>query len=725
MTNTNSDLYEFGPFLLDCEERLLFRDGNRIALTPKAFDTLLILIERQGHIVEKDELMNLVWPDTAVEENNIMQNVHAIRKALGENSQEQKYIETLPRRGYRFIAEVKKVIPPPEAKPEATVLDHPAPPIAATAAPINHPGNKNKFFIYLIASLLVLTTGIFYLAKDRGKPSEVNQPMRITRLTNTSNVWEAAISPDGDSLAIIFGDVGQQSLRFKQISTATEKELLPSDEIRYRGIVFSPDGKTIYFARREKNEAEYALYQMPISGGERKRLFSGIDSGITFSPDGNHIAFVRENFPQPGQSSLIITDLNGANERVLSSHKIPEFLSVDGASWSPDGKTIAIAIATTHQGLHFRIVTIDVNDGTVTNIGNEKWSWAAKVAWLQDGDGIIFLGRHANSKINNNQVWQLDYPSGQSHQLITDLNDYRALSLDKNNQNLITVQSETRANLYTIRQDENINQEVTSNSISQNGNDGLDWTPDNKIVYTSLANNQKDLWLIDPATKENKQLTNHADDNASRPSVSFDGQYIAFNSARSGLPQIWRIGLNDSNATKLSTGNLDLNPNCSPAANSVFYSSEKDGKRVIWRTGIDGAELNQPKTLSDKLSDYPAVSPDGKFIVCLYQKDSKAPRRYALIPVDGGAPQRLLDIPAFPVSSVRWHPDGHSLTYLSQSDGSSNLYGYSLSAGTTNKLTNFSGERIFAYAWSRHDKALAISRGTVNRDVVKITGFRK
>lgn len=719
MINASNALYEFGPFQINGAERLLFRDGNRIALTPKAFDTLLILIERQGHIVEKDELMSLVWPDTAVEENNLMQNVHSIRKALGETSQEQKYIETLPRRGYRFIAEVRKIVPQPEiAQPEESDLV-----TTEFFTPAAHPGNKNKFFIYVVAPLLILTTGVFYLARNLGKPAD--QPMRITRLTNTSNVWEAAISPDGDSLVIILGDVGQQSLRFKQISTATEKELLPSGEIRYRGVVFSPDGKSIYFARREKNEAEYALYQMPISGGERKRLLYGVDSVITFSPTGEQIAFVRENFPQPGHSSLMIADVSGANERILSSHKIPEFLSVDGASWSPDGKTIAIAIASTNQGLHFRIVSIGVNDSKVVNVGDEKWTWAAKVAWLQDGKGLIFLGRHLNSKTNNNQVWQIDYSSGQSHQLITDLNDYRALSIDKSNQGFVTVQSETRANLYVTRQDESTAQEITSNSISQNGNDGLDWTPDGKIVYTSLANNQKDLWLIDPSNKENKQLTNNADDNASRPSVSFDGQFLIFNSARSGVPQIWRIGLHDSNATKLSNGSLDLNPFCSPAANTVFYSAEKDGKRVIWRTGIDGAESNQPNTLSDKLSDYPTLSPDGKFIICLYQEDSKAPRRYALIPVDGGAPQKLFDIPAFPASSVRWHPDGKSLTYLSQTDGSSNIYNYSLTSGASNKLTNFSDGRIFAYAWSRKDHALAISRGTVNRDVVKITGFRK
>ena len=231
MANSANNLYEFGPFQIDVTERLLLRDGNRIALTPKAFDTLIILLDRQGHIVEKDELMSLVWPDTAVEENNLMQNVHAIRKALGENPQEQKYIETLPRRGYRFIAEVRKIAPQAEiAKTNGSLVSD-----VAVIAPIIQPSARNKFSPWLLAAVLILGAGIFYWVAYSGKPAEVNQPLRITRLTNTSNVWETAISPDGDSLAIIFGDVGQQSLRYRQISTATEKELIPSDETCLRG----------------------------------------------------------------------------------------------------------------------------------------------------------------------------------------------------------------------------------------------------------------------------------------------------------------------------------------------------------------------------------------------------------------------------------------------------------------------------------------------------------
>lgn len=101
--------YEFGPFRVDARERRLLRDGEIVALTPKVFDILLVLVQNSGHIISKDEVMKLVWPNTAVEEGNIARNISTLRKALGEISHEHQYVETIPWRGYRFVASVKEV----------------------------------------------------------------------------------------------------------------------------------------------------------------------------------------------------------------------------------------------------------------------------------------------------------------------------------------------------------------------------------------------------------------------------------------------------------------------------------------------------------------------------------------------------------------------------------------------------------------------------------------
>ena len=101
--------FEFGPFRIDASERQLLRDGEVVPLTPKVFDVLLALVQNSGHILSKDEVMKLVWPDTSVEEGNLARNISTLRSALGERPRESQFIETIPWRGYRFMAAVRKI----------------------------------------------------------------------------------------------------------------------------------------------------------------------------------------------------------------------------------------------------------------------------------------------------------------------------------------------------------------------------------------------------------------------------------------------------------------------------------------------------------------------------------------------------------------------------------------------------------------------------------------
>ncbi|HEY0546546.1 MAG TPA: winged helix-turn-helix domain-containing protein [Pyrinomonadaceae bacterium] len=109
MTSRGIYAYEFGPFHLNVAERLLLRNNQLVSLPPKTLSILLLLVRKKGHLVEKDELMGEVWPDSIVEDNNLTVSMSVLRKALGESQGRHEYIETIPRRGYRFVASVKEI----------------------------------------------------------------------------------------------------------------------------------------------------------------------------------------------------------------------------------------------------------------------------------------------------------------------------------------------------------------------------------------------------------------------------------------------------------------------------------------------------------------------------------------------------------------------------------------------------------------------------------------
>lgn len=118
--------YEFGPFRLDAAKHLLLRDGQAIPLTPKAFETLLMLVENSQRVVQKDELMQVIWPDSFVEEGSLTRNIYLLRKVLGESPHDHRYIVTIPGRGYHFVANVLAVL----AQDRAFLGGHPGRPTA-------------------------------------------------------------------------------------------------------------------------------------------------------------------------------------------------------------------------------------------------------------------------------------------------------------------------------------------------------------------------------------------------------------------------------------------------------------------------------------------------------------------------------------------------------------------------------------------------------------------
>ena len=122
MNEETRRIYEFGAFRLDPRARLLLRDGQPVALTPKVFDTLLLMVQHHGQLLEKEQLMQALWAHSFVEESNLTYNISTLRKALGEKAARQPFIVTVPGHGYRFVAEVRVVTLKGAAEAESHVL---------------------------------------------------------------------------------------------------------------------------------------------------------------------------------------------------------------------------------------------------------------------------------------------------------------------------------------------------------------------------------------------------------------------------------------------------------------------------------------------------------------------------------------------------------------------------------------------------------------------------
>ena len=160
MSEQTSDFYEFGRFRVKSDERVLLRGEDLVPLTPKAFDILLALLENDGRIVNKDDLMKKVWPNTFVEEGNLTQNVSLLRKALGESANGPQFIETVPRRGYRFIAQIQC---------EGPALAEPVPIVAPASTPKSRSPVSARFWavaVFFVAVSCVVAIWAMYRRKS-------------------------------------------------------------------------------------------------------------------------------------------------------------------------------------------------------------------------------------------------------------------------------------------------------------------------------------------------------------------------------------------------------------------------------------------------------------------------------------------------------------------------------------------------------------------------------
>src|SRR5262249_4901589 len=568
MSKQEKHFYEFGPFRLDPVKRRLLHHGEPLPLTPKAFDTLLALVQESGKTIEKDDLMKKVWPDAVVEENNLNQNITALRKSLGDSRQESKYIATIPGFGYRFVAEVKvapvgdvdalvdgqgqslpvvdnKVerisdeeiekpktaaisaaaaspgaVTPQEVEPGQPV-ESLSPPVASSAdsivaSLIRHRKGAVLFLVLMItaaAGVAILT----YRIIGTNRAETAGGGIEVTPLTRTGTNATAAISPDGRYIVYSVIESGRQSLWIRQVAASSARQMVPPAEVGYSGLTFSLDGNHIHFLRKGPGETGLALYRMPALGGVPAKLVADIDSAISLSPDGSRMAFVRNS---SDESALMIANADGSNQRKLATRPVTDYFKVP--AWSPDGKLIACSSGSGEPyDIHNSVMGVNIEDGSQSPLTPQKWAWTRWVRWLADGSGILLTARDRHEAPD--QIWHISYPGGVARRLTGDSRMYLSLSLTADSRSMVAVQTDLLSDIWVMPgRDSSQARKLTFGTGSYGD---VCYTPDGRIVYSSQASGNWDLWIMDSDGGNPRQLTADAGINAHQ-TVSPDGRYI-------------------------------------------------------------------------------------------------------------------------------------------------------------------------------------------------------
>jgi len=744
-------LYEFDRFCVDPEESVLLHDGKPVYLKPKVFETLMVLVENRGRIMDKEALMQRLWQDTFVEEANLTVNISQLRKALGQTDDGFQFIETLPRRGYRFAADVREVFAhqnslvveeyissritieesETEGKTGIAVASASAAPLAiGTVAEAKQiPATQLSWyrkpaFVAIVSVILAgLIWGIYQSLSDR---SPASQEITLTRLTHVGRVLRAAISGDGKYVAYVAKEAGGQSMWLRQVATAANVQIVPAAGSIYWGLAFSPDASHIFFVKADSLTGP-SLYKVAVLGGPIQKLRLLGRSSFAISPSGNQFAYIGE-MEQGKETSVIIANADGSGERVIATRKAPDFFysQNDAIAWSPNGKVIAChAGGTDEDGYYRNVVAVQVEDGSEKPITSKRWKWIGGLGWLADGDGLLLSASDEPAGWDVRQIWRITYPDGEARKITNDLSGYTGISLTRDNSTAITIQETQLSSIWLLPAAE-LSQAKRLTAGDADGPDGLAWTPDGRIVYTSKAGGRNDLqlWIMNSDGSNQKQLTASPGVHE-EPSVSANGRFIVY-AARAPndlSANIWRIDIDGGNPKQLTRGGHDVRPQCSPDGKWVVYPHRVTPVTpTLWKVPIEGGEAVQ---LHDGFTFGNGLSPDARLIACGYAGDaSNGHNKIALIPFEGGPPVRLFDMPpgVSPYDLIQWAPDGKVLTC--GSGGTTKIWSQPLDGSSAKELIDFQSDSAWRFAWSPQGKDLAVARGSVISNVVLIGNLK-
>jgi DNA-binding winged helix-turn-helix (wHTH) protein/Tol biopolymer transport system component len=618
------DVVRFGLFELDLKGGQLSRHGSQLRLPQQPLQLLAVLLERPGQIITRDELRQRLWPsDVFVDfDHGLNKSVQKLRDALGDSASSPRYIETIPRVGYRFIAPVRNGAPPPEveSKIPLRVPDPlPAPPVA-----VHH---RARWW-FLSAGVLVLGVilGIALHLSSRMHPAVV----KYTQLTDfTDSASTPALSPDGHMLAFIRGGspfMSADQIYVKVLPGGEARRITNDGRIKYN-LAFSPDGSQIAYTVIEGSS--FATYTVSVLGSEPQLLLHNA-AGLTWLDQYQYL-FSRL---RAGLHMGVVTEtVSGQNLREL--YFPPHERDMAHYSYaSPDRQSALVVVMNTVGWGPCQLISLQGHlparsvgpDGECTSAG-----------WSPDGSWMYFIA----TVEGQSHLWRQRYPDGQPEQMTVGPMDEEGLAVEHDGRSVITSVGTDESAIW-------IHDGTGERSLSSEGTVVREFAPpsfaaDGKTLYYLLwhqpAGSDAMLWRM--SVDSGKSEVVFPGISMTGYDVSPDGKQVVYSTAPRGeKSQLWLAPMDRSSSPKKISASGEMWPHFGPTGQVVFQVTEG--------TLIYVEQMNQDGSGRKKVLPYPiieimGISPGRKWLLAVVpvaEGKTMVPMTMA-IPLDGGTPQRL------------------------------------------------------------------------------------
>ena len=567
-------------------------------------------------------------------------------------------------------------------------------------------------------------------AQAAATPPQTAPNVRFRRLTDLGQLYDPAVSPDGNFIAYVIRDRNKSSIWLRAINSYDETQLVPPSEAEVGGLAFSPGGEFLYYGQHHAGQRGGTVYRVPVAGGVPRAIADEVISAFGISPDGNRLAFIREDSAEVGRNLLVVHEIEGGAERVLDerSGRFYHLIYGIGPSWSPDGNRLLVPAGEwkgegAQKGTPSTYyLEVDVADGAERQLPAPAWENIDQGIWLPDGSGVVALAQE--SKSSPYQIWLLDPRSGEARRVTNDLGNYGRISLTADGRQIVAAKRVVNSTLWMLPDgDWRRARQLTHGHETQDGYNGLTWTNDGRILYVSNDAGRCRLWSMDADGTDRRPLTPEEDGLIRFPSVSpIDGRVI-YTSMRGGGQHVWSVSADGSDPRQLTDGPGEGNAQVTPDGRSFLYVKMNESPWSLWRQPLDGGESVK---LADHVMGLPYFSPDGnRILAAYYDPDERVKSRWklAVIPAAGGPPEKLIQLSAFRLLAD-WTRDGRGFYYIENGQTVSNLWRRQLGGGATAQVTDFKAERLLNFAWSRDRERLVVARGFERIDAILISDFR-